>query len=146
MSNITREAIRVLIVDDSEDLRYLLRFTLDREDGFTVVAEAEDGLEAVAAAATYQPDVVLLDISMPVMDGLQALPQIREKCPNTMVVMLSAFEVASSAAVTARALGAHGYIEKGGHTQRLTRRLRDLVGAGESGATADFERVDQRCE
>jgi DNA-binding NarL/FixJ family response regulator len=128
--------VRVLIVDDSEDLRFLMRMTLDRQAGFTVVAEAADGAQGVAAAAAHQPDVVLLDISMPVMDGLQALPLIRAECPAAKVVMLSAFEATSAAALQSLRMGAHGYIEKTGATARLTRQLRDIVGRAASGSAS----------
>ena len=134
-----RAETRVLIVDDSEDLRFLMRIILDRQDGFVVVAEAGDGEQGVTAAAAHQPDVVLLDISMPVMDGLQALPLIREQCPGALVVMLSAYDSTSSAATQALRLGAHGYIEKSGATARLTGQLRDILRSGRPRRTASSD-------
>src|SRR6476659_5145058 len=88
--------------------------TLDREPDFTVVAEAEDGASGVEAVAAYKPHLVLLDIAMPVMDGLPALTLIREESPGSIVVMLSAFTGSSGAIDRALALGANGYTEKGG--------------------------------
>jgi len=106
--------IRVVLVDDSADLRLLVRLALEREADFTIVAEAPDGDSGVAAVAAHKPHLVLLDIAMPVMDGLQALTLIREESPGSIVVMLSAFTGSSGAIDRALALGAHGYIEKGG--------------------------------
>ena len=106
--------IRVVLVDDSADLRLLVRLALEREADFTIVAEAGDGDSGVAAVAAHKPHLVLLDIAMPVMDGLQALTLIREESPGSIVVMLSAFTGSSGAIDRALALGAHGYIEKGG--------------------------------
>ena len=119
--------IRVVLVDDSADLRSLVRMTLDREPDFTVVAEAADGASGVEAVAAYKPHLVLLDIAMPVMDGLQALTLIREDAPGSIVVMLSAFTGSSGAIDRALALGAHGYIEKGGGVPEMIDDLRGVL-------------------
>jgi DNA-binding NarL/FixJ family response regulator len=105
-------ALRILVCDDSAHLRELLRVVLEME-GNSVVAEAEDGRQAVAEAEQHQPDVVLLDLSMPVMDGLEALPEIQRVAPGTRVVVLSGFD---NAGLVARALelGAESYVTKGG--------------------------------
>jgi DNA-binding NarL/FixJ family response regulator len=112
--------IRVVLIDDSDDLRLLVRLALERQTDFTIVAEAPDGEQGVAAVAAHKPHLVLLDIAMPVMDGLQALTLIREESPGSIVVMLSAFTVSSGALDRAMALGAHGYIEKGGVDDMLS--------------------------
>jgi DNA-binding NarL/FixJ family response regulator len=119
--------IRVVVVDDSEDLRLLLRMALEEEPDFTVVAEAPDGATGVEAVAEHTPHLVLLDIAMPVMDGLQALTLIREESPGSIVVMLSAFSGSTGAPERAVALGAHGYIEKGGGVPELIADLRDVL-------------------
>lgn len=118
--------IRVVLVDDSDDLRLLVRLSLEREADFTIVAEAADGEAGVAAVAAQKPHLVLLDIAMPVMDGLQALTLIREESPGSIVVMLSAFTSSSGALDRAMALGAHGYIEKGGVESMIT-QLREVL-------------------
>jgi CheY-like chemotaxis protein len=82
--------IRVLLVDDTPDIRMLVRVGLDLDGRFEVTGEAGDGAEALAACSGECPDVVLLDISMPVLDGLEALPRLREACPDAAVVMFSA--------------------------------------------------------
>ena len=119
--------IRVVLVDDSRDLRALVRMTLDREPDFTVVAEAADGASGVEAVAAHKPHLVLLDIAMPVMDGLQALTLIREDSPGSIVVMLSAFTGSSGAIDRALDLGAHGYIEKGGAVPEMIADLRGVL-------------------
>jgi DNA-binding NarL/FixJ family response regulator len=119
--------IRVVLVDDSDDLRLLVRLALEREADFTIVAEAADGDAGVAAVAAHKPHLVLLDIAMPVMDGLQALTLIREESPGSIVVMLSAFTSSSGAVERALALGAHGYIEKGGGVPHMISELRSVL-------------------
>lgn len=117
----------MVLVDDSDDLRLLVRLALEQEEEFTVVAEAGDGESGVAAVAAHRPHLVLLDIAMPVMDGLQALTLIREESPGSIVVMLSAFSSSTGAPERALALGAHGYIEKGGGAPALVADLRAVL-------------------
>jgi DNA-binding NarL/FixJ family response regulator len=121
--------ITAVLVDDSEDLLFLVRGALERSGLFRVVAEAEDGERGVAAVAATQPDLVLLDFAMPVMDGLQALPLIRDACPSAVVVMLSAFGDSSGLPQRALTMGASGYIHKDGRIQALPEQLRVIVGA-----------------
>jgi DNA-binding NarL/FixJ family response regulator len=119
----------VLLVDDVAELRLLLRLSLESSDRFAVIAEAGDGAEGVAMAGRYQPDLVLLDISMPVQNGLESLPLIREASPRSRIVMLSAFEEWRLGA-EALALGAYAYLEKGQPPERLVARLVDLMDDG----------------
>lgn len=112
MTVTTPSAIRVLVVDDTADLRFLLRMALGTEADIDVVGEAGDGREAVEAARRHRPDVMLLDLAMPVMDGLEALPLVRAVSPGTQVVILSGFE-ATSMAASASAAGAAAYVQKG---------------------------------
>ncbi len=116
--------IRTVLVDDSVEIRALLRHTLDREPDFEVVAEAGDGAAGVAAVSAHTPHLVLLDIAMPVMDGLQALTLIREASPGSIVVVFSAFTDVSGAAERVARLGAHAYIEKHGGMSELVEDLR----------------------
>ena len=119
--------IRVVLVDDSDDLRLMVRMSLEREPDFVIVAEAGDGESGVAAVAAHKPHLVLLDIAMPVMDGLQALTLIREESPGSIVVMLSAFTGSSGAVERAGTLGAHGYIEKGRGVPAMISDLRTVL-------------------
>ena len=119
-----RPAGRVLVVDDAEDLRLLLRVRIETSDSLTVVGEAADGVAAVEQARELQPDLVMLDLAMPRMDGLEALPLIREAVPGVRVIVLSGFD-RGSMAERALAAGADHYVVKGG-------RLSELIQLAES--------------
>lgn len=125
----------VVLVDDSEDLLFLVRTALERSGYFRVVGEAADGKRGVEVVRAEQPDVVLLDIAMPVMDGLQALPLIREACPTATVVMLSGFGDASGMPQRAMSMGANGYIHKDGRIQALCEQIR-VIASGVSAQRA----------
>ena len=126
----------VLLVDDTPDLRALVRMALERRGDFRVVAEAGDGREGVDSAKAHQPDVVLLDIAMPVMSGLEALPLIREVCPTSTVIMLSGFG-ADKMSAQALLAGADGYIQKGQPIRALLAQVHSLVEAAQNGDTRD---------
>src|SRR5690606_10856669 len=106
------EPIRLLLCDDAAQLRRLYRIVFEAEADFIVAGEASDGHEGVVAARRLQPDVVLLDIAMPVMDGLEAIPGIREAAPDASIVMCTAM-VDDRIRRRALELGADGFIEKG---------------------------------
>lgn len=93
---------------------------------FSMVGEAPDGQAGVELCRLEQPDVVLLDLSMPVMDGLEALPHIIEAVPGVAVVILSGF-TASAMAEQAIAKGAIGYLEKGVPASQLVRQLQSML-------------------
>jgi PAS domain S-box-containing protein len=101
----------IVIVDDSPDVRALIGMQLRLSDSFDVVGEGANGLDAAALANRHQPDLMLLDVSMPVVDGLAALPQVLGCSPDTRVVMYSGFEEAGLADTT-RELGAFAFVEK----------------------------------
>jgi DNA-binding NarL/FixJ family response regulator len=117
----------VLLVDDAEDLRDVLRLKLERHQGYEVVGEAGDGAEGIELARRLQPDLVLLDLAMPRMDGLEALPLIREAAPAAQVVVLSGFNE-NTMAQRALAAGARDYVVKGGSLKELVATLDGLVG------------------
>jgi len=124
---VPEQPLGVLVVDDTPDLRDLLRMALERRGEYRVVAEASNGREGIEMAASHEPDLVLLDIAMPVMDGLQALPQIRKLSPASVVVVLSGFGSDSRAAQKALELGAHGFLNKGDTQGKLVERLRVIL-------------------
>jgi CheY-like chemotaxis protein len=103
---------RVLLVDDARDIRVLLRRVLNADGSYEVVGEAVDGQAAIALADQLEPDVVVLDLAMPVMDGLEALPILRHKLPNAKIVVLSGFDGARMKQPALMA-GADAYVEKG---------------------------------
>lgn len=121
-----RTRYTALLADDVPELRRLLRHVLEWSDRFTVVAEAGDGAQAVDLAARHKPDIVLLDVSMPVMDGIEALPRIVAAAPQAKVVILSGFE-AERLADRAAAEGACAYIEKGIPPALLVKQLLDVL-------------------
>ncbi len=117
--------IRVVVIDDTEDIRDVLHIALDRADDFEFVASAADGESGVAIAETHQPDLVLLDIAMPEMDGLQALQVIRHGCPRAVVIMLTGF-AEQVAALSVVEHGAHGFIRKGSGVPEILDQMRDI--------------------
>lgn len=119
------DPLRVVIIDDTADLRELMRIALVR-GGMQVVGEAGDGMAGIEAVRTHSPDVVLLDLSMPVMDGLTALPSIRALVPQARVIVLSGFG-AGQMSERALELGADSYLQKGASLGRVLDRIRDVV-------------------
>lgn len=119
--------VRVVIIDDTYDLRELLRLALTR-GGLEVVGEAGDGLSGIECVRLEKPDVVLLDLSMPVMDGLEALPTIRRLVPNAKIVVLSGFG-ATQMSEKAMTIGADGYLQKGMALKRIIEYVNDIVDA-----------------
>lgn len=105
-------SIGVLICDDVESMRVLLGVVVGLRPGLHVVGEAADGEQSITEAARLQPDVVLLDLSMPRRTGLDALPEIKRVAPEAKVIVLSGF-AAPMLAPDVLALGAARYIEKG---------------------------------
>ena len=103
---------KILIVDDSRLVRLTIKTILQRADGFEVVGEAENGREGVDMAKELNPDVVTLDIEMPVMNGIECLRRLRILCPAKVVVLSSLTHPASPKAVEARLVGADAVIGK----------------------------------
>jgi len=118
--------IRVVLADDTRDIRLLLSLALELAGGFEVVGEAADGREAIDQAAAHRPDVLLLDLAMPVLDGLQAIPEIREHAPESLIVVLSGFGADAMGEEAVR-LGATTYVQKGVNPTELAEQLRGLV-------------------
>jgi len=127
---------RVLIVDDHPLTREALASLLSQH-GFDVVGDANDGGEAIEQARRLRPDLVLLDLTMPDMDGLTALPRIREASPESEVVVLTASGTEENLLAAIRA-GAAGYLLKSEPPERIASFLRGVVGgeAALSGSVA----------
>ncbi len=127
-------AISVFLVDDVPELRDLIRYGMEEDPSFEVVGEAGDGRTAIEGISKTGPAAVLLDLSMPDMDGLEAIPHIRTARPDTAIIVLSGFS-ADRMGKTARERGADGYVEKGTPIEELRRITREAV-AGRRAAAA----------
>jgi DNA-binding NarL/FixJ family response regulator len=110
--------ISVYLVDDVPELRELIKFGMEEDPGFTVVGEAGDGRSALDGIAETRPAAVLLDLSMPDMNGLEAIPEIRKGDPDVAIIVLSGFS-ADRMGGPALERGADGYVEKGTPIQEL---------------------------
>jgi DNA-binding NarL/FixJ family response regulator len=139
-------ALRVLLVDDQPLIRVGFRMVLENEPGFEVVGEADDGVEAIELAAALVPDVVVMDVRMPRMDGIAATERIVQRHPGVHVLILTTFDLDEYAFAGLRA-GASGFLLKNARPAdlihairtvaagdaivepRVTRRLLDLFGA-----------------
>jgi len=125
--------IRVLLVDDHSLFRQGLAALLRREKEFEVVGEAQDGIEAVARAKELKPDIVLMDVSMPRCDGVEAARRIRQALPAIKIVMPTILEQDKKLFEAIKA-GAHGYLLKNVKPDALFHTLRGVM-SGEAGIT-----------
>jgi DNA-binding NarL/FixJ family response regulator len=128
-------SIRLLLADDHTMLREGLRRSMERE-GFDVVGEASDGDEAVRLAEDLRPDVVLMDVSMPVMDGIEATRLLRERLHDTQVVMLT-MHADEDLIVKAVRAGAAGYLVKDCTTDEVARTVR-MAANGETAISPEL--------
>jgi two-component system, chemotaxis family, chemotaxis protein CheY len=117
---------KVLICDDNQDIRDLTRMCLKIELGISTVEEAPDGRRGVDIARTWQPDVVILDLEMPVMDGLEALPLIRAGAPEAKVIVASSW-VRQEVQSRVIDLGADRYVEKFPDAHKVIDLIREWV-------------------
>ncbi len=124
------EPIRILVADDHPGFRSGLRALLGAQPGLTLVGEAATGIEAVALAGSLQPDVVLMDISMPGLDGIAATRRIVDTSPHIAVLVLTMADDEAAVFDALRA-GARGYLLKGADRLELGRAIR-AVAAGEA--------------
>jgi CheY-like chemotaxis protein len=119
-------SVKVMVVDDTDHVRRMLRNMLEL-DGFTVVAEASGGEEAVEAIDAADPDVVVIDYKMPVVDGLQAAARIREKRPEQVMILYTAF-VDADLQRKARDVGVSVVLGKVEGLESLEREISRLCG------------------
>lgn len=120
---------KILLADDHKILRSGLRSLLERRPNFKIVAEAEDGVEAVRLCKEYAPDVALIDVSMPNLNGIEAIAKIREKAPSVKIIILSAH---SSRKFVSEALkaGANGYLLKNCNFEEMVYSIEAVQGGG----------------
>lgn len=116
---------RVVVCDDQPAFRELIVAVLGQEPGVEVVGEAGDGRQAIEAVRALRPDVLVLDLAMPELDGIEALPHILEASPTTRVIVVTGF---ASARMKARALeaGASLFAEKGTDVGELVAQITGL--------------------
>ena len=130
-------SVRLLLVDDHRMLREGLRRSMT-DQGFDVVGEASDGAEAVDMAGELRPDVILMDVTMPTLDGVEATRQIRDRLPDVRIVMLTMHADAEVVANAIRA-GASGYLVKDCSTEEVAEAVR-LAASGETALSPDLAR------
>ena len=118
--------VDIYLCDDVPELRQLLRIVLEEDPELRVVGEAGDAETGIEEIAELQPDVVLLDLSMPGLDGLEALPLIRRAAPDTAVIVFSGFTEERMASLVLER-GAARYIEKGEPLEEVRRAVRELT-------------------
>jgi DNA-binding NarL/FixJ family response regulator len=122
--------IRVLLVDDQEMVRVGFRLILQAESDLSIVGEAADGRAAVELARAARPDVVLMDVRMPAMDGIEACQLIRDHHPDTRVMMLTTFDLHDYVHAALRA-GASGFMLKDAPAEQLVDAIR-IVASGDA--------------
>lgn len=118
-------SVRVLIADDQELVRTGLRMILDAQPGIEVVGEASDGVEAVALARDIRPDVCLMDIRMPRLDGIAATRQLVAEHPDTKVLVLTTYDLDEYVFSAIRA-GASGFLTKDASSEELAAAIRSV--------------------
>ena len=119
-------AAGVLICDDNEAVRALVRIIVDQALGLTVVGEAADGDEAIVEATRLQPDVIVLDLAMPNLSGLEAIPVLRRIAPAAQIIVFSGF-ASASVAEQVLALGAVTYLEKGANPDTIVATIEQAL-------------------
>lgn len=127
------EPYTVYLCDDVADIRLLMRFALEESPDLRVVGEAGDGEAGVEGVAETQPDVVLLDLSMPRLDGLEVISRLRRVSPGTGIVIFSGFSAERMRELALR-LGADQYVEKGTSIETVRDVVREVARARRAAA------------
>jgi len=117
---------RVLIVDDVEQVRRDLRTALTLTGNIEIIGEAANGMEAVRLAESLKPDVILMDLEMPVMDGYEATRQVKSHCPSSRVVVLTVHDY-ESARVKAHESGVDAFLVKGASVESIVQSIIENV-------------------
>ena len=128
-ANKTTSKTRIMIADDHAIVREGLAMILDIQPDFTVVAQAKDGQEAVELARTHRPDVAILDLMMPILDGCQAALEIKKTCPQTSILILTSF-IDSAKIAEAIQNGVAGVVGKESPREDLLSAIRTVASGG----------------
>ncbi len=126
------KTVRIFLLDDTRELRHRVRGTLSESADLVVVGEADDPVDGLPLIADLQPDIVVCDLSMPRMDGLEAIPHIAEGAPGAGIVIFSGF-LSAALGETALALGADRYVEKSAPLTELAQAVREAAEARRRG-------------
>lgn len=127
--NVGKKKLTVLIADDQTLFREGLKDLLENEKEITVIGEAADGREAVRLAKKLKPNVVLMDIKLPQLDGIAATRQVRQECPDTNVLILSSYEDEAHVMESIQA-GANGYLSKMLPASEMVNALKTFANEG----------------
>jgi CheY-like chemotaxis protein len=130
----------ILVVDDNANIRHLLRVFVESK-GFQVCGEAENGAEAVEKARQLQPDLILLDLTMPVMTGTEAAPILKRTIPDVKIILFTLHADGGNKAV-ASAVGVDLTLSKTGSIQKLGEHLKALLTPGDASVHGENRRSD----
>lgn len=118
--------VTFVIVDDAVFMRTIIRKMIEQVDEYKVLGEASNGRDAIEAAAKYQPDIMTLDITMPELDGIQAVPEILKVSPNTRIIMVSAMGQ-QSMVIEAIKMGAKDFVIKPFEKSRVYQAIKNVL-------------------
>ena len=121
--------IKIILIDDHQIVRDGLKLVLNSQEDFRIIAEGSNGKEAINLVKTHQPDVLISDISMPEMSGLEAVEQIKKDSPETNILFLSMFDKEEYVTTAAR-LGAQGYLLKDTGKEEMVKAIRKVAIGG----------------
>jgi len=129
MQNAKSDPIRILLVDDNETFLHQVAFNLNHSEDLTVVDAARTGIEGIEKAREHQPDIILLDLVMPEMDGFSALPHLKEASPNAGIIVLSMHEESLYREHAIKG-GATGFVSKGKISTMLLPEIKRVYSLG----------------
>jgi len=118
--------IKILLADDHRIVRQGIRVLLEAESDFNILAEAKDGLEAISMVECLHPDILLLDLIMPEMNGLEVTKEVKKRFPKTKVVILT-MHANEAYVLEALQAGAQGYVIKDSSSEELMRAIREVA-------------------
>ncbi len=118
----------VMLAEDNAEIRLLMRYLLEADGRFAVVGEATNGREAIDLAQTLLPDALIIDLSMPLVDGFQAIPALRTVSPQTKILVFSALAT-DDVADRVHAAGAHAFLQKPTGARNVASKLAELCTA-----------------